>query len=73
VTSGLGYVLWYRLVVILSTLTAALTQLSVPILSALGGWILLGEEITLRLFVSGAFIIGGIAYTHLHSAQHARR
>jgi drug/metabolite transporter (DMT)-like permease len=69
VTSGIGYVLWYRLVVILNTLTAALVQLSVPILSALGGWLLLSEEITLRLFISGGIIIGGIAYTHLHSAR----
>ncbi|MCL1939867.1 MAG: DMT family transporter [Desulfovibrionaceae bacterium] len=66
--SGLGYALWYRLVGILSTLTAALIQLSVPVFSALGGWLLLNEAITLRLVISGIIIIGGIAYTHMHPA-----
>ena len=64
-----GYALWYRLVGILSTLTAALIQLSVSVFSALGGWLLLNEAITARLVVSGLIIIGGIAYTHLHSAR----
>ena len=69
VTSGLGYALWYRLVPILGTLTSALIQLSVPVFSAIGGWLLLSEAITLRLVVSGAVIIGGIAYTHVYTAR----
>jgi drug/metabolite transporter (DMT)-like permease len=71
IASGVGYILWYRLVTILSTLTAALVQLIMPILTALGGWLILGEDITPRLFVSGSIIIGGIAYAHLHSTRHS--
>ena len=68
--SGLGYILWYRLVTMLSTLTASLVQLIMPIFTALGGWLFLGEAITLRLFVSGVIIISGIAYVHIHTAKH---
>jgi drug/metabolite transporter (DMT)-like permease len=47
--------------------------LSVPVLSAFGGLLLLDEAVALRLFVSGVIIIGGIAYTHTHSRRLSRR
>jgi len=40
---------------------AASVQLSVPILAALGGVVLLGEQLTLRLLIAAAAILGGIA------------
>ncbi len=40
---------------------AALVQLSVPPLAALGGVAVLGETVTLRLGLSAAVILGGIA------------
>ena len=60
VTSGLGYVLWYRVLRRLSTSTAAILQLSVPALAALGGVLLLGESIPARLAIAGNVIGVGI-------------
>ena len=59
--SGLGYSLWYAALPHLSATRAALVQLVVPVLAALGAVALLGERLTLRLALSGAFILGGIA------------
>lgn len=60
-TSGLGYVLWYRVLPALRAATAATVQLCVPVLAALGGLALVGEPVTLRLAVAGAITLGGIA------------
>lgn len=60
-TSGVGYVIWYAALNALSAMQAALVQLSVPAIAAAGGVLLLDEAITLRLFVSGALILGGIS------------
>ena len=60
-TSGIGYVLWYAALPHLTALRAATVQLSVPPLAALGGAWLLSEALTLRLVVSSAAILGGIA------------
>lgn len=59
--SGGGYAIWYAALRGLSTTRAALVQLSVPPLAALGGVLLLGEDVTLRLVLSAAAILGGIA------------
>jgi drug/metabolite transporter (DMT)-like permease len=61
VTSGLGYVAWYEAVRGLSATRAAIVQLAAPVLAALGGVALLAETISLRLFVAGAAILGGVA------------
>jgi drug/metabolite transporter (DMT)-like permease len=63
--SGLGYALWYRSLKGLTDTTAAIVQLSVPVIAAVGGIMFLGEEATLRLAVSSALILGGIALTAL--------
>ena len=59
--SGLGYALWYGVLPALAATTAATVQLSVPLLAALGGVVLLAEPITLRLALAAAAILGGIA------------
>lgn len=61
VTSGLGYVLWYAALRGLTGLQAALVQLSVPPLTALGGLLLLDETPAPRLVAAGTLILGGIA------------
>ncbi len=61
VTSGLGYVIWYAALPQLSALRAATVQLSVPPLAAIGGVLLLSEALTMRLVLSSAAILGGIA------------
>jgi drug/metabolite transporter (DMT)-like permease len=61
VTSCLGYVLWYAALSQLSALRAATVQLAVPPLAAIGGVWWLSEALTLRLVMSSAVILGGIA------------
>jgi drug/metabolite transporter (DMT)-like permease len=60
-TSGLGYVLWYAALRGLTTIQASIVQLSVPVLAAFGGVIVLSEDVTVRLVVSGVLILGGVA------------
>src|SRR5438067_424974 len=60
ITSGLGYVAWYSALPHLTAARAAVLQLSVPVLAAAGGVLLLGEVLTVRLIVSGAAILAGI-------------
>ena len=61
IASGLGYALWYRVLPALAATTAATVQLSVPIMTALGGIFLLGESLTPRLALSTLAVLGGIA------------
>jgi len=61
ITSGIGYVIWYRALSGLTALQAATVQLTVPVIAALGGVAFLGEHITLRLLGAGALVLGGIA------------
>jgi drug/metabolite transporter (DMT)-like permease len=61
VTSGLGYVLWYAALNYLTSMQAALVQLSVPAIAAAGGVLLLAESLSIRLLLCGALIIGGIS------------
>lgn len=61
ITSGLGYIVWYAVLPRLSASVAATVQLSVPLLAALGGTLLLGETWTQRLAWTGLAILGGIA------------
>ncbi len=59
--SGLGYVLWYTALPWLQSTSAATVQLSVPVLAALGGILLLSESLTVRFLLSSLAILGGIA------------
>ncbi|WP_277374021.1 DMT family transporter [Pseudomonas sp. AA-38] len=69
-TSGIGYAIWYSALPGLRASQAATVQLSVPILAALGGSLLLGEALSLRLLLSAAAVLGGIALV-LGSRQRA--
>jgi drug/metabolite transporter (DMT)-like permease len=61
VTSGLGYVVWYAALPHLSSTSAATVQLSVPVITAVGGVVLLAEPLTLRLLLAGTATLGGVA------------
>jgi drug/metabolite transporter (DMT)-like permease len=61
VASGLGYVIWYAALKGLAAIRAATVQLSVPIVAACGGVLLLSEQITLRLVLASCMTLGGIA------------
>lgn len=69
ITSGLGYAIWYRVLPALKATTAASIQLSVPIIAALGGVVLLGEAMTMRLLVAAIAILGGIALVIRYQAK----
>jgi drug/metabolite transporter (DMT)-like permease len=62
VTSGLGYAIWYTALKGLQPTSSASVQLSVPVLTALGGVALLSEPLTLRLALCSLAILGGIAW-----------
>ncbi|MFQ6614363.1 MAG: EamA family transporter, partial [Fidelibacterota bacterium] len=59
--SGIGYTIWYFALRGLRTTSAAVAQLSVPVLAAIGGVLFMKEAITLRLTVASLLILGGIA------------
>jgi drug/metabolite transporter (DMT)-like permease len=59
-TSGVGYVVWYRALRGLTTVRAAIVQLFVPVLAAFGGVILLVEQVSFRLVVASILIVGGV-------------
>lgn len=60
ITSGLGYALWYIALGGLSISQAAVIQLFVPIIAAIGGIIFGGENISSRLIISSVMVLGGI-------------
>ena len=60
-TSGIGYAIWYAAMPGLAAIQAASVQLSVPLLTALAGSVLLGESLAGRLMLAGVAILGGIA------------
>ncbi|WP_026006178.1 DMT family transporter [Moritella dasanensis] len=60
ITSGVGYTIWYIALTSLSSTQAAVIQLSVPVIAALGGVMFVSETITTRLIISTAIVLGGI-------------
>ena len=61
VTSGLGYALWYAILPRIETTTAAVVQLSVPVIAVAAGALFLGEPLTWKLVLAGTVVVGGIA------------
>lgn len=70
IASGLGYAIWYAALKGLSGTQAATVQLSVPVIAAFFGVVLLSESVTFRLLVASAATLGGIAMV---LAQRVRR
>lgn len=65
VTSGLGYALWYALLPKLGAARAAVAQLTVPVIAALGGAVLLTELPGPRFWLSAGLVLGGVALASL--------
>ena len=61
VASGVGYTVWYAALRYHTSTRAAVLQLAVPVLAALGGVLLMDEAATARLAIASALILGGIA------------
>ena len=60
ITSGLGYVIWYTVLPQIKATSAAVVQLSAPVLVATGGILLLSEPISLRYVIASVATLGGI-------------
>lgn len=63
VASGIGYAVWYAALKYHTPTRAAVLQLSVPVIAAIGGVVFLAESASMRLFIAGALILGGIGLT----------
>ena len=61
ITSGLGYVVWFAALRRLTAIRAAIVQLPVPALTAVGGVVILSEPVSWRLVLSSVMILGGVA------------
>lgn len=72
VTSGLGYILWYKALKGLRASQAGLAQLTVPAIAAIGGALLLAEPLSLRLILASAAILGGVALATLTPSRNAK-
>jgi drug/metabolite transporter (DMT)-like permease len=72
VTSGLGYVLWYKVLRSLTTTQASIIQLVVPVLASFGGVTFLSETVSVRLIVASALILGGVGLAILKRGPRSR-
>jgi len=63
VMSGLGYALWYSILPRLAVSSAAIAQLTVPVIATAGGLLLLAERPGPGFLVSSALVLGGVALT----------
>ena len=60
ITSGLGYAIWYAAMAKLSVTQAAVLQLTVPIIAALGGVVFLHELFSAQLLLTSVLVLGGV-------------
>lgn len=68
IASGIGYAIWYTALKGLSAAQAAVVQLTVPILAAIGGVVFMSEIITLRLIIAAVMILSGVAMVLLKNS-----
>ncbi|MFN0043623.1 MAG: DMT family transporter [Alphaproteobacteria bacterium] len=73
VMNGLGYGLWYRLLGRYTVNTVMPYQLLVPVITVLGGVLLLGEEPTFLIIMGGAIVILGVAFITIDFRAFGRR
>ena len=60
IASGVGYTIWYMALRGLSWTQAAVVQLLVPLIAAMGGVLFANEVFSLRMALSALLILGGI-------------
>ena len=70
-TSGLGYAIWYAALKHLSAIQGASVQLSVPVIAALLGSLLLAESLSIRLLLVSVMTLGGIGLVLWGRVRHA--
>ena len=59
--SGVGYAIWYRALRGHTAVSASISQLTVPIVAAFVGAMLLSEELTLTFAVASVLVLAGVA------------
>lgn len=72
-TSGLGYALWYTVLPQLDGSTAAIVQLSVPVLAIFAGAVFLGEAIAATVVLATVLVVGGIGFSVIAQSAPADR
>ena len=72
VTSGLGYAIWYRALRGLTATRAAILQLNVPVIAALGAVVVLQETVNTRLAISSVAVLGGLGLVLSDGARRRR-
>ncbi len=60
IASGIGYSVWYAVLKYHTATRAAILQLSVPAIAAIGGMVFLSEIFSVRLLLASSLILGGI-------------
>ncbi|NRB00006.1 MAG: DMT family transporter [Rhodobacteraceae bacterium] len=65
VTSGLGYALWYSVLPKIAATTAAVAQLTVPVIALVSGSALLGEVLTPSLIGAALVVLAGVGLAAL--------
>lgn len=60
VTSGLGYALWYGVVPALGAARAGVAQLTVPLMAAAAGALVMDEGVGLRFVLASVLVLGGV-------------
>lgn len=73
VTSGLGYILWYKALPRLSSSLASACQLLVPLFAAFGAHWLIDEAIRLHFLIAAAMMLGGLALVLIGRNQHRKK
>lgn len=61
--SACGYAIWYSVLPLLTSSTAATIQLSVPVIATFMGWVILSEKLTLQIMIASLVTLGGISLT----------
>ena len=73
VTSGLGYIIWYKALPRLSSSLASSCQLLVPLLAAFGASWLIDEPITLHFLLAAFFVMSGLTLVLVGQNQHRKK
>ncbi len=73
IASGIGYSVWYAALKFHTATRAAVLQLSVPAIAALGGVVFLTESVSMRLILASLLILGGIGLVIFGKKVEVRR
>ena len=66
ITSGLGYTLWYWILPKIDITSASISQLSVPLIAALGGYLFISETLNWQFYIASFLILGGIGLPYIY-------